>query len=85
MENLEIYKKISTFKDIYNHFGGNIGFFINDKKVSFFVENSKFGTPNDIKLGKYDFLYYFTDKIDLPVENITKEIERVLETQKELL
>lgn len=85
MEKLEIYKKISTFKDIYKHFGGSIGLFIKEKKVSFFVENSKFGTPNDIKLGNYDFLYYFTDKIDLPIENITNDIEKVLKENNTLL
>ena len=85
MNKTEISKKISTFRDIYNHFGGTIGFYIKDKKIYFFVENSKFGTPNEIKLKKYDFLYYFTDKIYLPISLLTEEILNIIKQQHNLL
>lgn len=85
MNKKEIFKKISIFKDIYNRFGGKIGLYILDKKVFFFVENSKFGTPNEIKLNKYDFLYYFTNNINLSNELLTQQIYTVLTDNKHLL
>lgn len=81
----EILKKVATFKDIYNHFGGKIGFYIANENIYFFVENSKFGTPTEIKLNKYDLLHYFTDYIELSNEAITKKIIDILNSNSNLL
>lgn len=85
MNKQEITKKISVFKDIHSHFGGEIGLFIKNKKIQFFVENSKFGTPTEIKLSNYDYLYYFTEKIDMNISDLVNDIQVVLKEHSNIL
>lgn len=85
MKNQEIEKKISVFKDIYSHFGGEIGLFIKDNKIQFFIENSKFGTPKEIKFATYDFLYYFTEKINMSIDELVIDIQKALKNESNLL